>query len=65
MCPMIRPPYESGDEFRYMIVGAIVGWSIGGAIRLITSGGKNSIATTAQRPTKDERQSPAAPDQLR
>ena len=24
-CPIVRPPYESGDEFRYMIIGAIIG----------------------------------------
>lgn len=24
-CPMIRPPYDFGDEYRYMIVGVLVG----------------------------------------
>ena len=22
---MVRPPYEPGDEFRYMIIGAVIG----------------------------------------
>jgi hypothetical protein len=28
-CPAVSPPYENGDEFRYMIPGAIIGWFIG------------------------------------
>lgn len=28
-CPAIHPPYEPGDEFRYMIVGSIIGWISG------------------------------------
>lgn len=31
-CPAVHPPHEPGDEFRYMIFGAIVGWTIGIAI---------------------------------
>ena len=29
LSPKISPPYEHGDEFHYMIVGAIVGWLLG------------------------------------
>jgi hypothetical protein len=29
LSPAIRPPYQLGDEFGYMIVGAFVGWLIG------------------------------------
>jgi hypothetical protein len=28
-CPMIRPPYEPGDEFVLMMAGALVGWTVG------------------------------------
>ena len=28
-CPQVRPPYEPGDEIRYMIVGAFLGWLLG------------------------------------
>jgi hypothetical protein len=26
--PATRPPYEVGDEYRYMMVGAVIGWLI-------------------------------------
>ncbi len=35
-CPMVHPPYEPGDEFRYMIGGAIVGWLVGTTIHQTT-----------------------------
>lgn len=28
-CPMVRPPYAPGDEFFFMIAGALVGWTVG------------------------------------
>lgn len=28
-CPSIHPPYEPGDEYRYMIAGVIIAWVIG------------------------------------
>lgn len=31
-CPPIHPPYEPGDEFRYMMVGAVAGWVVGLAV---------------------------------
>ena len=63
MCPMIRPPYESGDEFRYMMVGAIFGWLIGVVFGHGVISGRSTIPSEPLRPTSDERQSRAAPDQ--
>jgi hypothetical protein len=40
LCPMVRPPYEYGNEFLYMIVGAVIGWLFGLALRAI--GGTDS-----------------------
>jgi hypothetical protein len=28
-CPAVHPPYEPGDEFRYMMAGAFLGWLAG------------------------------------
>lgn len=36
-CPMVHPPYEPGDEFRYMIGGAVVGWIVGVTIHHLTT----------------------------
>ena len=29
LCPAVHPPHEPGDEIRYMIGGAILGWIAG------------------------------------
>ena len=28
-CPAVHPPYQPGDEYRYMLLGAIGGWIVG------------------------------------